>query len=229
MIRVLIVEDDPMVKKINEVFLDKVEGYVLYKSVSTIDEAKEEILNGKPELVLLDMFFQQGLGRNFLKWIRMNNIKCDVILITADKSIETVEEAFRYGAIDYILKPFEFNRFRKALLQYKSRRDDFKNIENIEQDTIDKIVLKNKDYNFSNDDMKDTKGVSQYTYERIIECINKTEQETITAQKLGSMIGVSRITARRYLDFLEKEGKVVLEMKYGKVGRPSNVYKVKNK
>lgn len=237
MIKVLIVEDDPMVREINEGFLSKVEGFTLLKSVDSIEKAKEEILNYKPDLILLDVFFPQGVGTELLKWIRINDIKSDVILITAQKSMETVEEAFRYGAVDYIIKPFVFKRFKEALVQYKNRKHKFKAIEDAEQEFIDEIALKesnvtfeeDEDYNYNDSDIRDIKGVSQHTYEKIIECISKNKEEAITAQEVADLMGISRITARRYLDLLEREGKVILEMEYGKIGRPLNKYKLKNK
>lgn len=230
MIKVLIIEDDPMVREINEGFLSKVEGYTLFKSVNSIKKAKEEIAQGKPDLILLDIFFPQGLGTDLLKWIRINNIKCDVILITADKNMETVEEAFRYGAVDYIIKPFTFNRFKEALLQYRTRKNDFKNTESVEQELIDKMLFKEKekdtDYDYT-EDIKDIKGFSTHTYEKILGLIKEMDGKPITAQELAQLTGVSRITARRYLDLLEREGKLVVEMEYGKVGRPLNKYIIK--
>ncbi|QGU94549.1 response regulator [Clostridium bovifaecis] len=235
MIKVLIVEDDPMVREINEGFLGKVEGFILLKSVGSIEKAKEEILKNKPDLILLDVFFPQGVGTELLKWIRINDIKSDVILITAQKSMETVEEAFRYGAVDYIIKPFVFKRFKEALVQYKDRKRKFKAIEDAEQEFIDEIALKESNTNseeeeeYNDNDIRDIKGVSQHTYEKIIECISKNKEEAITAQEVADLMGISRITARRYLDLLEREGKVILEMEYGKIGRPLNKYKLINR
>lgn len=228
MIKVLIVEDDPMVREINEKFLSKVEGYKLYESVNSIEKAKEAILNGELDLVLLDVFFPQGKGLELLKWIRFKNIKCDVILITADKSTKTVEEAFRYGAVDYLVKPFVFKRFKEAMVQYKNRKNNFGNIENVEQDIIDRYTLKEKrNIPQNEDDIIDIKGFSQHTYEKVLEGIEEMKDKTFTAQEIGKNIGVSRITARRYLDYLEKEKKLVIELEYGKVGRPKNKYRLK--
>lgn len=228
MIKVIIVEDDPMVREINERFLKKVEDYTLYDSVSSIEKAKESILKGKPDLILLDIFFPQGKGLELLKWIRRENIKCDVILITADKSMETVEEAFRYGAVDYLVKPFVFKRFKEAMLQYKDRKNIFKNIENVDQEVIDKYALGEKKDDYEDkDDISDTKGFSQHTYEKILQGIQDMKDKTFTSQQIAKQVGVSRITARRYLDLLEKEEKLVIELEYGKVGRPKNKYRLK--
>lgn len=228
MIKVLIVEDDPMVREINEKFLKKIEGFTLYDSVNSIEKAKEVILSGKPDLILLDVFFPQGMGIDLLKWIRLNNLNCDVILITADRNAETVEEAFRYGAVDYLVKPFIFNRFKEALLQFKSRKASFKNIDSMEQGIIDKYTIKdNKHVIEYDEDIGDIKGFNQYTYEKILDGIAEMKNSSFTSEQIAKNIGVSRITARRYLDYLEKEQKLVVEMEYGKVGRPKNKYKIK--
>ena len=228
MIEVLIVEDDPMVREINEKFLKKVEGFSLQGSVNSIEKAKEVILNSKPDLVLLDVFFPQGIGTDLLKWIRLENLKCDVILITADRNTETIEEAFRYGAVDYLVKPFKFNRFKEALLQFKSRKNSFNNIDSMEQEIIDKYTIKENKYVLEYDEnIGDIKGFNQYTYEKVLIGISDMEENPFTSEQIAINIGVSRITARRYLDYLEKEQKLVVEMEYGKVGRPKNKYRIK--
>lgn len=228
MIKVLIVEDDPMVREINEKFLKRVEGYKICDSVGSVDRAKDVILKNKPDLILLDIFFPQGKGLDLLKWTRKKDLKIDVILITADRNMESVEEAFRYGAVDYIVKPFVFDRFKEAMLQYKNRKKGLETNESINQEIIDKYVLNEKKPT-SNllEEIGDVKGFSQYTYEKVLDYIDEMKGKAFTAQEVAKSIGVSRITARRYLDLLEKEQKIILELEYGKVGRPQNKYKIK--
>lgn len=225
MIKVLIVEDDPMVREINEKFLKKVDGFTLYDSVYSLENAKEFVLKHNPDLILLDVFFPQGRGIDFLKWVRAEGIGCDVILITADKSMETVQEAFRYGAVDYLVKPFTFNRFKDALLQFKNRKSSFENMENVEQEIIDKYTLIEKTIPNKEECKIEVKGFNQHTYEKILKAIHEMKGKTFTAQQMAKKIGVSRITARRYLDHLEKEQKLIIELEYGKVGRPKNKYR----
>jgi response regulator of citrate/malate metabolism len=228
MIKVLIVEDDPMVREINEKFLKKVDGFILNNSVNSIQKAKDVILEGNLDLVLLDVFFPLGKGTDLLKWIRQENLKCDVILITADRNTETVEEAFRYGAVDYLVKPFIFNRFKEALLQFKSRKNSFENVDNIEQSIIDKYTIKDNNHVLEYDEnIGEIKGFNQYTYENVMGGIASRGDDCFTYDEIAINIGVSRITARRYLDYLEKENKLIVEMEYGKVGRPKNKYRIK--
>ena len=230
MIKVLIVEDDPMVREINERFLAKIEGYTLVDSVSTLDRAKIVMKLSEPDLVLLDVFFPQGKGVELLHWIRREGMRSDVIMITADRSVDTVEEALRYGAVDYLIKPFKFKRFEETLTQYRLRKRNLTQSENVEQDMIDQLMMRDNGGAREEDEdheLIDTKGFSQLTYDKVCECIREFGEQTLTAQLVAKKIGVSRITARRYLDYMEKEDKLEIELEYGKVGRPKNRYKVK--
>ena len=120
-IKVFIVEDDPMVKEINTRFLEKLEGFIVVGNASSIEEAKVKIIKENADLMLLDIFLPDGKGIDLLKWIRTKEIAIDTILITADKCKASVDEAFKYGAIDYLIKPFKFERFKEALSNYRNR------------------------------------------------------------------------------------------------------------
>lgn len=121
MINVMIIEDDPMGREINSKFLKKLEGFTLVKAASNLEETKEFILNNNVDLVLLDVFLTKENGIDFLKWLRTEEFTIDTIMITADNAMESVQQAFRFGAVDYLIKPFSFERFRKALYQFKER------------------------------------------------------------------------------------------------------------
>jgi response regulator of citrate/malate metabolism len=228
MIDVMILEDDPMVREINEKFLKKLEGFRLAGSVSSVNEAKLIIEKEVPDLVLLDVFLPTGRGTELLKWIRENDLDVDAIFITADKTVLTVENSLRAGAFDYLIKPFKFERFERALLDYKKKKMSLKR-EEIDQETIDDILAKSARIKNEIDDVAQMKGFSQHTYDRVLECVRSYKEGVFTAQKIAVETGVSRITSRRYLDYLEKEGVLVMELEYGKVGRPKNNYKIRIK
>lgn len=145
MITVMIIEDDPMVREINSKFLGKVDGFSLCKTTGSICEAMKYILKTPPDLILLDVYLPQENGLEFLRWLRKEEIACDVILITADKSMESVQEALRYGTIDYLIKPFTFERFKDALTQYRNIRSSLINCDEIEQETLDRYFFSKKD------------------------------------------------------------------------------------
>ncbi|WP_097028409.1 response regulator [Clostridium peptidivorans] len=221
MIEVMIVEDDPMVREINSKFLKRIEGFTLYKAVSNLDDAKKFISIKKPDLILLDVYLPKENGSDFLKWIRGQEIGIDIILITADKSIERIQEAFRYGVVDYLIKPFNFERFKESLIQFKSRYYQFKKNDVIEQKDLDKLIS-SSNVSQIEDDL--AKGLNKYTYKTIWDEIEKSNYEDFTAEDLAEKLGIARVTVRRYLEYMEKENKVGKSVEYGKVGRPQHKY-----
>lgn len=221
MIEVMIVEDDPMVREINSKFLKRIEGFNLYKAVSNLEDAKKYIIVKKPDLILLDVYLPKENGIDFLKWIRKQALAIDIILITADKSMERIQEALRYGVVDYLIKPFHFERFKEALLQFKNRYYQFKKYEVIEQNDLDRLIsgtsgLQKED--------EFAKGLNKFTYKSIWDEIEKRDREEFTAENLAEKLGIARVTIRRYLEYMEKEDLVEKLVEYGKVGRPQYKY-----
>lgn len=228
MIKTMIVEDDPMVRQINSKFLNRVEGFSLKKDVANLTEAKEFLSKNNVDLILLDVFLPNENGIDFLKWLRKNEISSDVILITADKSIERIKEAFRYGVIDYLIKPFTFERFKESLDILKGRLSSFKNYETIEQDALDKLILNSKNTELNVQELKDNieKGFNKYTYKSIVEELYNIEEEYFTTEELSEKLGIAKVTVRKYLDYMSKQGQVDKIIEYGKVGRPLYKYRV---
>ena len=221
MIEVIIAEDDPMVREINSRFLERVEGFVLYKAVSNINDVKELISTKKPDLILLDVYLPKENGIDLLKWIRTQEIDIDIILITADKSIKRIQEAFRYGVVDYLIKPFSFKRFKEALIQFKDRKYQFERNNEIEQKDLDKII---SSFDVSQNEDDFAKGLNKYTYRTIWGEIEKRSYEDFTAEGLAEKLGIARVTVRRYLEYMGKENNVEKLVEYGKVGRPKYKY-----
>ncbi|MEW9093775.1 MAG: response regulator [Clostridiaceae bacterium] len=230
MIKVMIVEDDPMVRDINAKFLKKIQGFTLNKAVGSLGEAYDYINEDKPDLILLDIYIPRENGLDFLKDLRKNEIYCDVILITADKSKNSVREAFMYGAVDYLIKPFTFQRFEEAMKGYRERYEKLGSTELIEQSTIDEFINnvtqedEEKEYSSSIEDLD--KGLNRFTYSKIWNYINTRGDKYFTADEIAGDLGMARITLRRYLEYMSKENKLSIKLEYGKVGRPKHMYKI---
>ncbi|MDR3596215.1 response regulator [Clostridium sp.] len=221
MIQVMIAEDDPMVREINSRFLERVEGFVLYKAVSNLNDVKKFISIKKPDLILLDVYLPKENGIDLLKWIRAQEIDTDIILITADKSIKRIEEAFRYGVVDYLIKPFSFKRFKESLIQFKDRYYQLRRNGVIEQNDLDKLISSSNAAQIEDDFAK---GLNKYTYEAIWGEIEKSSCKDFTSEELAEKLGIARVTVRRYLEHMGKENKVEKLVEYGKVGRPQYKY-----
>ncbi len=223
MIKVMIVEDDPMVLDINQKFISKLIYCQVVAAASSIKEAEAHIRNKDIDLVLLDVFLPDGKGIDYLKWLRREELDTDVILITADKSAKTVEDAFRFGAVDYLVKPFKFERLQEVLAAYLEKKQLTEMME-LNQSQIDQMKQLQKEV--SVDQLDHADSAINMTYQKIITFIKESDVDGITAQDVAKYLGVSRVTARRYLELMEKSKVLKLEQVYGGIGRPKNVYQL---
>lgn len=225
-IDVIIVEDDPMVRDINAKFLKKLNEFHLIKAVSSISEAQNIINENKVNLILLDLYLPKENGIDFLKHLRKEEIEVDVILITADKTSMMIQEAFRFGAVDYLIKPFTFERFKESLMNYKDRYHSIQSLDTFDQNVLDKYIHKGAiDGEKDLSDKEFTKGINKYTYKLIWNEINDLFNEYLTAEEISEKSGVARVTVRKYLEYMEREGKVEMLVEYGKIGRPQHKYR----
>lgn len=227
MIRVLIVEDDPMVAELNRRYLARVEGFELVAVANTGDEALTLLETQKIDLVLLDVFMPGLNGLELLVKIRSGGLNADVILLTAARDSGSINKALQYGAVDYLIKPFEFERFSEALLKYKNRRKFISDQENLDQGEIDTRVLFRERPAEQEDDLP--KGLDRNTLKRIWDCVTESRGRQFTTEELARQAGISRVSMRKYLDFLERAGFLSLELAYGSVGRPVYKYKYTGK
>lgn len=227
LIEILIIEDDLRIADIHKRFIEKIEGFAVVGSAHTGDEAKDWISALLPDLVLLDVYLPDALGTELMGFIHEKSPDTDIIFITAASEIEIVKRAFRHGVIDYILKPLTFDRFKDSLLSYKEKRETFSGEGLMQEDAIKSLWNKTLSTT-SNPDLIPPKGIDPMTKEKVVSHI-KSIEGGITAETLGLDIGVSRSTARRYLEYLVSEKRAFTELLYGSVGRPERRYFIKKR
>lgn len=142
-IEVLIVEDDLRIAEIQKLFIEKLEGFQTIGIASSYDEAKSFIEIMQPDLLLLDMYFPDMNGLDILKEIKQQSKQMDVIMITAAKEIEKVQEAIKIGIFDYIIKPVAFERFKQSLCRYQEYHIKLSELEKgnfpVTQQQVDKL------------------------------------------------------------------------------------------
>ncbi|MCY6485172.1 response regulator [Clostridium aestuarii] len=220
MIKVLIVEDDPMVAQINKKYSESIENFTVIKICKDGKEAFSYIKENNVDLVILDIYMPKLNGVDLLKKMRKNQILTDVIAVTAAQNVEKVDQVFKYGVVDYLIKPFEYKRFKEALdkfmLKYKLLHE--KTI--VEQKDLDKITnIKNKN---SKTQLK--KGLNIRTLNRIRSCIECYKQTSFTNDDIAEKLKLSRITIRRYMEYMVSIQELKSEIEYGPIGRPKNIY-----
>ncbi len=224
-IDVLIVEDDQKIAEIQRIFTEKIDGFSVAGIAHSIDEAEDMVRVLEPDLVLLDIFFPDGSGIDLLWKIRSSQKKTDVVLITAAKEVEFFEDALRGGVFDYILKPLVFNRFAQTLEKFKKHRKKLQKMSSVSQHEVDQLLHQQDKTTLQKDQYP--KGIDPITLEKITTMIESVGDAGINAEKAGKLVGVSRTTSRRYLEFLVASGVISADLYYGTLGRPERVYRYK--
>lgn len=221
-IEVLIIEDDPRIADIHRRFIDKIEGFVVVGAAHTGAEAKDWVSAIKPDLILLDVYLPDISGTELMTFIQAESVDSDIIFITASAEVNVVKQAFRGGVVDYILKPLTFDRFQDSLHTYLEKRKTLAGSGNLQEESIHSLWHPGKS-SVGPGVVLPPKGIDPITMEKVLLHI-KQQANGITAEKLGVASGLSRSTARRYLEFLVAERKATAELTYGTIGRPERRY-----
>jgi two-component system response regulator DcuR len=114
MFNVLIVDDDPMVAELNQLFISRVADFHCCGVAATIADAKAMLSHlAQVDLLLLDVYMHQESGLDLLPALRADGRNIDVIMMTSAADALTVQTALRYGVVDYLIKPFQFRALRR--------------------------------------------------------------------------------------------------------------------
>ncbi|PSL42773.1 two-component system, CitB family, response regulator CitT [Salsuginibacillus halophilus] len=228
-INVLIVEDDFRVADINQAFVQAVEGFQVFSQAKTAVEAREklQLYGSKIDVVLLDVYLPDVKGLEFLWELRQSYQQVDVIMLTASKETDIIQEALRAGIFDYIMKPLNQDRIEKALHAYALSRKAMKEKTSLEQQELDKLMGKAFTTSPSvgaEEELNLPKGIDPLTLRNVQEALADAGHVGTTAVKVAEQIGASRSTARRYLEYLIGTGSAKVSVTYGDVGRPERRY-----
>jgi len=222
-IDVLVVEDDPMVAAVHRQFIAAIPGFVVAGVVASGAQALDFLARHKVRLVLLDIFLPGMDGVETLQRIRDANSTVGVIVVSASRDTTTVNAVLKAGAFDYIIKPFVFDRIRNSLRSFQQLETRLnRGAAQIDQKELDRLLQKDKKV-WQADSLP--KGLNPQTLQLVISLLGKSPSP-LSAIETSQMLKISRITARRYLEFLVAEGQAVMELEYQKVGRPTNRYRL---
>lgn len=221
--RVLIVEDDPMVAMINEQYVCKIKGFEVCGTCKNGQEALEFLAANKIDLVILDVFMPVMDGVETLKQIRQKKYPVEVIMVTAANDSSTLEDTIHLGVIDYLIKPFAFDRLQIAMEKFSTKVTALKQNKIFDQSSIDSIITNNTG-NSKSSDYKYPKGIQERTLVLIQNFFNENEG-WFTGDTIAEKLGLSIVTIRHYLNFLVKQKFISEDINYSTGGRPSMLYK----
>ncbi len=222
MYKVLIVEDDPMVAMINEQYINRNRNFKVVGKCNDGNSALLFLESNEVDLIVLDVYMPHMGGFETLRKIRGKQITLDAIMVTAANDRESLEEALHLGIVDYLVKPFTFERFQIALEKFMAQNNALRDIDTFNQASIDHIIDNSRK---KSEDMY-PKGIQEKTLQLILEQLKEQTGVWMTGDEIAEKIGFTSVTVRRYMNYLVELGKVVCEMNYETGGRPCMKYKV---
>src|ERR1700730_18031700 len=222
MIQTLVVDDDYRVADLHCAYVERVSGFAVAGRAHTGAEALSRVDQLKPDLVLLDVYLPDMSGLEVLQQLREgDHPPVDVISITAAREVESLRAAMRGGVVHYLIKPFLFATFEEKLLSYAAAHARMTRIGQAEQTDVDRIFSALR--TARNEPLP--KGLSDATLDLILQALRGSTYG-LAATSVADVAGVSRVTARRYLDHLCRLGKAELPPRYGEPGSPEHRYRL---
>lgn len=220
MIKVVIAEDDFRIAQVQEQFLQKVTDVELVGKALNAKETLELLIKHEVDLLLLDIYMPDELGTELLPKIRENHPLVDIIMVTAATERMMLEKAVKYGVFNYLLKPVTMKKFVETIEDYKRKKKLLSAAEDVDQIMIDRYF---GSMNQSAAIQKDLPtGVDRHTLDKVKDVVKKLKGVSI--DEMSEELGVSRTTARRYLEYLVLIDVCVAKHDYGIVGRPQRKY-----
>lgn len=221
-IQVLIVEDDPVARQAHATYTDRVPGFAVAGLAPTAREAVRLMRTGLTvDLILLDMNLPDGHGLDIVRSLRAAGHGCDVIAVTAARDATIVRQAVTAGVAGYLLKPFTFAGFRARLEQYAQYRKTLDGTRgDVAQEDVDDLFVSRRP---ASPAVATPKGLSPETLTQVQDMLAGAGRAQ-SAGEVAAAIGTSRVTARRYLEYLADNGIVARGVRYGGRGRPEVEY-----
>ncbi|MDH3025472.1 response regulator [Gordonia alkanivorans] len=222
MIRVLIVEDEPVIAEAHRDYLARIGGFEIVGAVTTAQEALRAARAHGVDLVLLDLGLPDARGTDLASALSGVRPAPDVIAITAQRDLPTVRDAMSRGVLLYLLKPFTFAAFREKIEQYLRYREALTGeAEAVSQRDVDRALAELRSGDFRRSAKK---GSAPQTEDAVCRAV-RDSADGLTASEVARALGSSRVTAWRYLQRLADDGVLDRDTQYGSAGRPQVRYR----
>lgn len=233
---VLIVEDDPMVAMINEQYVRKNKQFTVLGACRNGQEALDFLEDNSADLIILDVYMPIMDGVETLKQLRQRKCSSEVIMVTAANDAATLEDTMHLGVLDYLIKPFAYERFQVALEKFQAKRTALSSASVLDQSSVDSIMARaggqgqasqhgggsgrsgtesGKDY---------PKGIQEKTLMHILEYL-EAQKGWLNGDVIAENVGLSAVTVRHYMNYIVNTGKASESINYETGGRPCVLYR----
>ena len=217
MIDVLVVDDDFMVASIHARFVERTPGFAVAGTARTGVEALRMHADLSPDLLLLDVHLPDMSGLDVLQQLRAAGDAVGVVMVTAERDAEAVRTALHGGALQYLVKPFEYADFAARLQRVRELH------ETLADGSPDQAAI---DRAFGTPPAPAAtlpKGLSAESAQLVAEALARGDE--LSAADCGELVGLSRVSARRYLEHFVDQGSATVRLNYGTAGRPERRYR----
>lgn len=221
-IKVVIAEDDFRIADIHEKYLMKFKEFEVIGKTLNGEETLRLLHTERPDLLLLDVYLPDMLGAEMLPIIREDFPKMGIIMITAATDKTIIEKALSYGVEHYLIKPVTREHFNEVILEFLKKHSLLVSNQEVNQAYVD-LLFGNGKYERTGKSTGLPKGIDEITLGKV-KAVLIEKREGLSAEEVSKEIGASRITARRYLEYLASIKEAKTEVVYGIVGRPERKY-----
>ena len=219
--KTILVEDDPMVRMLNRAYLERDGRFRLAGEFGDGRTALSWLRSHPVDLAILDVYMPVFTGLDLLRELRAQRIPLDAVMVTAANDAKTVEALLQLGVVDYLVKPFTRQRFGQALDVFCAHREAIGARQSVTQSEIDRMLSRPAEASAP-------KGLQEKTLALVRRCLAKAPERGFASEEVALRTGLSAVTARRYLNYMQECGEAVGTADYDTGGRPSIRYRLED-
>ena len=231
MIRVLVVDDDYMVARVHSAFVERTPGFTVVGTAHDGARALAAVRELQPDLVLLDVYMPDMTGLEVLRQLRGSSgpeSAVDVLLVTAASDVESVRRALHGGVASYLIKPFHYDALRERLEHVAQVRRRLAELPAAEpggaaQGDVDRLFVPELERRATAPSLP--KGLSPETLALVQKVLQDAGPDGVSASECAERTGLSRVSARRYLEHISRSGTAEVSARYGGAGRPERRFR----
>lgn len=221
--QVMIIEDDPMVAAIDRQYVETDTRFQVLHVLKNGSEALAVLESCRPDLIILDYYTPLMDGLEFVDRLHAMGQHPAIIMVTSANDRDIVRELLVRGVLDYLVKPFAFARFRQALDKFVQTQEVFSvNPSGLDQQAIDQLMRRQERPEAGGSQM--SKGLNAATLERVRAFLTANRGQSLTSEEIAEQVHLSRITIRRYVNYMVETGELASSIDYHTGGRPSIRY-----
>ncbi|GHH75024.1 transcriptional regulatory protein [Streptomyces sulfonofaciens] len=221
----LVVDDDFMVAKLHGRYVSAVAGCTVVGVAHSGAQALRAVERLRPDLLLLDVYLPDMDGIQVLRELRAAEERdpsrppVDALFITAARDAGMVRAAARAGALHYLIKPFNQAALQEQLRHVAALRARLEGLREARQEDVDQIFGPRPPGSQGL-----PKGLAAHTA-GLVERTLRNHPAGLSASECAEHGALSRVSARRYLEYFTDTGRAEVTLRYGGTGRPERRYR----